>query len=207
MDLKKKDEKISASARIIPDLMKLGTVKTFEKGDVLFQEESLIQTIPIIISGSVKVYRTDDDYKEILLYYLTEGETCIMSLFGGMYNETSKVKAVASEDSEILMLPVYKAGALMKTHPDWIDYIFSLYHQRFTELLDVVNAVAFKKLDVRLHDLISKKAEITGTKTLMITHEELANELGTARVVVSRLLKQMEKESLVKLGRNQITLL
>ncbi len=187
--------------------MPLGSVKVFEKGDILFQEESLISSIPIIISGSVKVYRTDDDFKEILLYYLTEGETCIMSLFGGMYNETSKVKAVASENSEILMLPVYKAGALMKTHPDWIDYIFSLYHQRFTELLDVVNAVAFKKLDVRLHDLITKRAEINGSKTISITHEELANELGTARVVVSRLLKQMEKEKLVNLGRNQITLL
>ena len=207
MDLKKKGEIFGSSVGIIPELMKLGTVKIFEKGDILFQEESMIQSIPIIIKGSVKVYQTDDEYREILLYYLTEGETCIMSLFGGLYNETSKVKAVASEKSEILMLPVYKAGALMKTHPDWIDYILSLYHQRFTELLDVVNAVAFKKLDERLHQLIKKKADFLGSNSVVITHEELANELGTARVVVSRLLKQMEKENLVELGRNRIMLL
>jgi CRP/FNR family transcriptional regulator len=93
-----------------------------------------------------------------------------------------------------------------KEYPQWIDYIFMLYNKRFEELLEVVNAVAFKKMDERLLNFIRKKCEHTKSKTLNVTHEQLANELGTARVVVSRLLKQMEDEGLVELGRNKITL-
>jgi CRP/FNR family transcriptional regulator len=96
---------------------------------------------------------------------------------------------------------------LIKEFPEWLDYIFRLYHKRFEELLEVVNAVAFKKMDERLLNFIKKKCEITKSQTLYVTHEQLANELGTARVVVSRLLKQMEDEGLVKLGRNKITLM
>jgi CRP/FNR family transcriptional regulator len=95
---------------------------------------------------------------------------------------------------------------LIKDYPEWLDYIFRLYHKRFEELLDVVNAIAFKKLDERLLDFIKKKCKISDNNTLVITHEHIANELGTARVVVSRLLKQMEQEGLVTLGRNKIIL-
>ena len=95
---------------------------------------------------------------------------------------------------------------LIKDYPEWLDYIFRLYHKRFEELLDVVNAIAFKKLDERLLDFIKKKCKINDNNTLVITHEHIANELGTARVVVSRLLKQMEQEGLVTLGRNKIIL-
>ena len=95
----------------------------------------------------------------------------------------------------------------MQEYPEWLDYIFKLYHKRFEELLEVINAVAFKKVDERLLLLLNKKAELLGNKTIVVTHEQLANELGTARVVVSRLLKQLETTGAVKLGRNRITLL
>jgi len=130
-----------------------------------------------------------------------------MSFLGGMHHERSKVKAVAEEDTEILFLPVEKVTLFIKEYPEWLDYIFRLYHKRFEELLEVVNAVAFKKMDERLLNFIKKKCEHTKSKTLNVTHEQLANELGTARVVVSRLLKQMEEEGLVKLGRNKIKLI
>jgi CRP/FNR family transcriptional regulator, anaerobic regulatory protein len=207
MEELKRITEFRASDEIISELKKVGVVKKLEEGDVLIQEHSFIRSIPIILRGSIRVYQTDDDYREMLLYYLKEGDTCIMSFMAGLYNVTSKLKAVANEESEVLMVPVEKAGILMRNHPQWTEYIFRVYHQRFEELLDVVNAVAFKKMDERLLQFIKKRTEVSGEKTIQITHEELANELGTARVVVSRLLKQMENEGMVELGRNRITLL
>lgn len=123
-----------------------------------------------------------------------------------MHNETSKVKGEVEDDAEILFLPMDKVSLFIKEYPQWLDYIFRLYHKRFEELLEIVNAIAFKKVDERMLALLNKKTELTGNKTLNITHEQLANELGTARVVVSRLLKQLEEIGKVKLGRNKITL-
>jgi CRP/FNR family transcriptional regulator len=187
-------------------LIDYGFTKTFAEGDVILNENAYIKAIPIVMSGSIRVMRTDDDDREILLYYIKAGESCIMSFLGGMHHDTSKVKAIAEEPTEILFVPIDKVNILIKDYPEWLDYIFRLYHKRFEELLDVVNAIAFKKLDERLLDFIKKKCQINDNNTLVITHEHIANELGTARVVVSRLLKQMEQEGLVTLGRNKIIL-
>ena len=124
-----------------------------------------------------------------------------------MHNETSKVKAEVEEDAEILFLPMDKVALFIKEYPQWLDYIFRLYHKRFEELLEIVNAIAFKKVDDRLLSLLYKKQELTENNILNITHEQLANELGTARTVVSRLLKQLEEIGKVKLGRNKIILM
>lgn len=195
------------SDKLIEELKSVGIIKKFSKGEILLNEDAHIASVPIVLSGSLKVFQSDDDIREILLYYLKAGETCIMSVLGGLFNEVSKIRVECDEDAEILMVPVTKLGPLLQEHPAWTNYIFRIYHQRFEELLDVVNAVAFKKMDERMAHLLEKMAASAGKRTITITHEELANALGTARVVVSRLLKQMEKEGLVNLGRNQITLL
>ncbi len=187
-------------------LFQAGMTKTFQEGDVILDEQMRIRAIPIVTKGSVRVIRRDEDGRELLLYYIRAGESCIMSFLGGIHNDTSKVVAVAEEDTEILFLPIDKVSAMIKENPEWLSYIFRLYHKRFEELLDVVNAVAFKKVDERLLDFIRKKCAMTSSKTLHVTHEQLANELGTARVVVSRLLKRMEEEGIVHLGRNKVTL-
>jgi CRP/FNR family transcriptional regulator len=129
-----------------------------------------------------------------------------MSLLGGLHKELSKVRAEVEEDAEIRFLPMEKVSLFIREYPQWLDYIFRLYHKRFEELLDMVNAIAFKKVDERLLTLLRKKKELSGNNMLSITHEQLANELGTARVVVSRLLKQLEDDGTVKLGRNKIVL-
>lgn len=188
-------------------LLEVGYIKSFLDGEIILNENAYIKAIPIVISGSVKVMRTDEDGREILLYYIKAGESCIMSFLGGMHQDTSKIKAVAEGNAEILFIPMDKIGGLLKDFPEWLDYIFKLYHKRFEELLEVVNAVAFKKMDERLLNFIQKKCELTDSKVLNITHEQIANELGTARVVISRLLKQMEDENLVILGRNKVTLI
>lgn len=184
-----------------------GFTKIFAEGEVILHPNAYIKAIPIVLNGNIRVMRTDDEGREIMLYYINAGESCIMSFLGGMHHDTSKIKAIAEEETEILFIPIDKVSSLIKEFPEWLDYIFRLYHKRFEELLDVVNAIAFKKLDERLLTFIQKKCALTHSHTLYITHEQLANELGTARVVVSRLLKQMEDEGMVKLGRNKISLL
>lgn len=195
-----------ASLPMREKLREYGTVKLFKEGDVILSENNYIKAIPIVTKGAIRVMRTDEDGREILLYYIRAGESCIMSFLGGIHNDTSKVKAIVEEETELLLIPIDKVSLLIKEFPEWLDYIFRLYHKRFEELLEVVNAVAFKKMDERLFDLIKMKAEVSKNKTINITHEQLANELGTARVVVSRLLKQMEDIGALKLGRNKILL-
>jgi CRP/FNR family transcriptional regulator len=196
-----------SSSQLKDRLREYGIAKTFAEGEIMLREKAYIKAIPIVTGGSVKVLRTDDEGREILLYYINTGESCIMSFLGGMHHDTSKVKVVAEEETEILFIPVDKVSLLIKQFPEWLDYIFRLYHKRFEELLEMVNAVAFKKMDERLLDLINRKAALTKNKTLYVTHEQLANELGTARVVVSRLLKKLEENGLVQLGRNKISLI
>jgi CRP/FNR family transcriptional regulator len=196
-----------SSPEIREKLYEYGIAKTFTEGDVILNENAYIKAIPIVTKGSVRVMRTDEDGRELLLYYIKAGESCIMSFLGGIHQDTSKVKAIAEEETEILFIPIDKVSILIKEYPEWLDYIFRLYHKRFEELLEVVNEVAFKKVDERLLNSIKKKCEVSNSATINLTHEQLANELGTARVVVSRLLKQMEDQGLVKLGRNKLTLL
>ena len=196
-----------SSPELVDKLYKYSILKTYPAGSIIVNENAHIRSIPIVIKGTMKVMRTEEDGREILLYYVKAGESCIMSFLGGLHNETSKVKAEVEEDAEILFLPVDKVSLFIKEYPQWLDYIFRLYHKRFEELLEIVNAISFKKVDERLLNLLKKKSELTLSKTIHITHEHLANELGTARVVVSRLLKQLEQNGVVQLGRNKIFLM
>ncbi len=192
---------------ILEKLQEGGIEKTYQAGDVILRENAYIRSIPLVMKGMIRVMRSNDDGREILLYYIRAGESCIMSFLGGLHHDTSKVSAIAEEETDILFVPVEKITQLMKDDPAWTDYFFRLYHKRFEELLEAVNAIAFKKLDERLLDFIEKKSELTANKQLSITHEQIATELGTSRVVISRLLKQLEDDGVLKLERNRITLL
>lgn len=195
-----------SAPQVTEQLQKYGINKSYAEGSVIIQEHNYINSIPIVLSGSIRVMRVDDEGRELLLYYIKAGESCIMSFLSGLHQDTSKIKAISEEDTELLFVPIEKVSLLIKEFPEWLDYIFKLYHKRFEELLEVVNAVAFKKLDQRLLDFIKNKSSLGNTKEIHITHEQIANELGTARVVVSRLLKQLEEEGIIQLGRNKITL-
>ncbi len=197
---------LSLSTQMKDKLYEMGTIKLYKEGEIIMNENSYIRAIPIVLTGSIRVMRVDEEGREILLYYIRPGESCIMSFLGGIHSETSKVKAVAEEDVEILFIPIEKAGMLIKDNSEWLDYIFRLYHKRFEELLSVVNEVAFKKMDDRILHFLKEKQKLIGSNEISITHQELSEELGTSRVVVSRLLKQMEGEGMVKLGRNKILL-
>ncbi len=187
------------------EVKKFGAVQTLPADTILVHEDKYVRAIPLVISGSLRVIRLEEE-KEILLYYIRPGESCIMSFLAGIHEDTSKIRAVVEDSAEIIFIPVTKAGEWVKQFPEWTDFIFKLYHQRFEELLNVVDAIAFKKLDERIINLLNKKADLHNTQQINITHQQLAEELGTTREVVSRLLKQLEKSGRINLLRNKIIL-
>ncbi len=185
----------------------IGITKTVKKGEILVQDGSYIKSIPIILRGSLRVVQEDDEGREFLLYYLAEGESCVVSMLGALNHETSKVKVVAEKDTEIVVIPIQNAALWVKKYPEWSEYIFKLYQKRFEELLTLVKRVTTENLDEQLWNLLLLKSKIAASKTLQITHQQLADELSTARVVVSRLLKEMEHRGKIKMSRNQIKIL
>ena len=192
---------------MLAKLTALGSICSFDKDEIIINDQSYIRSIPIVTKGSIRVMQTDNDYRELFLYHINPGETCIMSFLGGMHHEKSKIKAVAETKVEVLMIPIENAVTLVSEYPEWVEYIFRIYHKRFDELLNVVNEVTFKKMDARLLQFLHKKASVNNARSIYITHEEIAHELGTSRVVISRLLKQLEKEGEITLGRNRIQLM
>lgn len=202
-----KPAEFSMSSTLLEKLKKEGTIKTFAPDTVLIDENDYIKFVPIVLNGSIKVFKVDEDGREMLLYYIKPGESCVMSFLGATCNGTSKIKAVVEEEAEVLLLPVHKAIGLIRENPQWIQFIFELYNMRFEELLSVVNAIAFQKVDVRLWELLKTKVKMLKTEELSMTHQQIADELGTAREVVSRLLKQLERDKKISLGRNKIKIL
>ncbi len=192
---------------LVKEIEDSGNLKHFQAGETIVNMDSYIKHIPVVISGSIKVIRTEEDGREILLYYLTPGESCIVSILSGMKNETSKIKAIVEEDADIMLIPADKAKEWVKKYPDWTEFIFDLYQKRFEELLDVVNSVAFQKIDTRLLHLIKQKTQLYNSKEISVTHQQLADELGITREATSRVLKLMEKDNLLILSRNKIELL
>jgi CRP/FNR family transcriptional regulator len=202
-----KTAEFSINGTLLEKLKKEGTTKTFAPDTVLIDENDYIKFVPIVLNGSIKVFKLDEDGREMLLYYIKPGESCVMSFLGATCNGTSKIKAVVEEEAEVLILPVHKATELIRENPQWIQFIFELYNRRFEELLSVVNAIAFQKVDVRLWELLKTKVKLLKTDELSMTHQQVADELGTAREVVSRLLKQLERDKKISLGRNKIKIL
>ncbi|MDV4111482.1 Crp/Fnr family transcriptional regulator [Elizabethkingia anophelis] len=182
-------------------------LKLFPAGTVILDIDSYVNYIPLVMSGSVKVVRTEEDGREILLYYLTPGESCISSILSGLTQDTSKVKAVVEEDAEILMLSLVKAKEWLTKYPEWSTFVFELYHKRFEDLVTMVNSIAFQKVDARILYLLNQKSQLYKSNELHVTHQQLADELGITREAVSRVLKQIETDGKIKLSRNKITLL
>lgn len=202
-----KPAEFTISSTLLEKLKKEGTIKMFAPDTVLIDENDYIKFVPIVLNGSIKVSKLDDDGREMLLYYIKPGESCVMSFLGATCNGTSKIKAVVEEKAEVLVLPIHSATELIRENSQWIQFIFELYNRRFEELLSVINAIAFQKVDVRLWELLKTKFTMLKTEELNVTHQQLADELGTAREVVSRLLKQLERDNKISLGRSKIKIL
>lgn len=176
-------------------------------GEAMLNPGQTIRAVPIILNGTFKVSRINDDGQELLLYYVKEGESCAMTFSCCMAAQESVIKGSAEEDSVLLCIPVNLLEGWMTKYPSWKKYVMTTIMSRFTEMLKSIDDVAFKKMDDRLVNYLKGKSKATGSSLINLTHQQIADELGTNRVVVSRLLKKLETEHKLLLYRNQVKLL
>ena len=176
-------------------------------GETILDIGQTVRTMPIILSGTVKVSRIDEDGKELLLYYVNPNERCAMSFTCWMQQYPSEVKAVAEEDVQMLTIPINFMDEWLVKYPTWKSFVMKTIRNRFHEMLNVIDQIAFQKLDERLVYYLKEKSKVTGSTLINLSHEQIASELATTRVVISRLLKALENDKKVLLYRNQIKLL
>lgn len=194
-------------AEILNELSKIAIRLNFDKEKTILENGSEVKVIPLVLKGNIKVFQEDQSGREILLYYIKPGESCIMSIIAGKDNQTSKVRAVTSDNTEVLLFPSSLINMWMLRYKTWNDFVFNLYQKRFQELVFVINELAFGKVDTRLMQFLETRVKIEETNEIVITHQKIADELGTAREVVSRLLKKLEYEGKVHLMRGKIKIL
>ncbi|MBW3468436.1 Crp/Fnr family transcriptional regulator [Arthrospiribacter ruber] len=189
---------------LLKALMEEGNLHEFQPGKIITEPGKFIKMVPIVLEGSIKILRVDEDGKELFLYYLEPGETCALSLTCCSASRPSEIKAVTEEKTVLLGVPIHKHEEWMDQFKQWKDFVAMTYQKRFQEMLVALDAVAFKRMDERLMRYIIMKMKQQKTNELHTTHQEVANELGTSREVISRLLKQLEKKKWIELGRNVI---
>lgn len=172
-------------------------VKTIPKDFEILRQGQYVGAIPLVLKGLIKVFTRYED-KELLLYYIKPNESCVMSFAASLKNEPSRIFAITEEQTEVLLLPVNKVPDWIKQYPGLNTLFFEQYNLRYSELLDTINHLLFDKLDTRLLKYLREKSSLIYSEVLSLSHREIANELGTAREVVSRLLKKLESEGFIK---------
>ena len=180
--------------------------KTLSKDDVLIFPGEVLVFVPIVLSGALRIVREDGEGREVFLYHLYPSETCAMAVNCCQSKKKSMIKAIAEDETEVLLVPNDLIDQLFK-YPEWKSFINNTYSNRFAELIEVVDLIAFNSLDKKILNYLERKKEALHTSVLLITHQQIATELNTHREVVSRLLRTMQERGIVKLGRNTVELL
>ena len=188
------------------EIAHIGKVMEFKAGEIIMDFGAYVKLIPLVVEGSIKVSREGDDVGEIFLYYLQPGESCTMSFTCCMMNKRSEIRTEAEEDTVVIAIPIRYMDDWMSRYQSWKNFVMMSYDHRMKELIRTIDEIAFKKMDERLLTYLQKKAQVTGSKMLNATHQEIAYDLNASREAVSRLLKQLEHDGYLKLGRNKITL-
>lgn len=192
---------------LLEEIERAGVLVKASQGQQLMEIGDAITVMPLLLEGAIKILREDDKGDELLLYFLERGDTCAMTFSCCLGNKMSKIRAVVEMDAEILMIPVQQMEIWMGKYKSWQRYILDSYHTRVMELLETVDTLAFLKMDERLLKHLQDKAKVTHDDLLYVTHQDIAYDLHTSRVVVSRLLKKLEREGKIQLHRNQIKIL
>ena len=192
---------------LIREMEEFGELMHFKEGDIIMDYGKYIRMMPIILKGVIKVLRKDEQGKEILLYYLESNESCSMAYSCCIEAKKSEIKAIAEENVEIIAIPHNKLDEWLCKYPSWKNYIMRSFNERFLELLKSIESIAFHKLDERLISYLKEKQRLSGSRLIKVSHYVIADELATSRVVISRLLKQLENEGSILLYRNEIKLL
>lgn len=193
-------------AEFINEIEQYGAVKDFTADTEILREGQYVKLVPLVLEGVVKVFTRHED-KELLLYYIESGESCIMSFNAGLKNNPSKVFAVAEENTKLLLLPSDKLTQWVKDFPSLNELFYSLYDQRYASLLDTINHLLYNRLDQRLYNYLLEMSKQKDSKLLTIRHRQIAAELGTVREVISRVMKKLEHEGKVRQLPNGIEIL
>ena len=192
---------------LIQEIQQFGIFQTFKEGDLIMDYGKYVRMMPIVLQGTVKVSRLDEKDNEILLYYLSSNETCSMAYSCCLEAKKSEIRAIADDNVELIAIPHIKLDDWLCTYPSWKNYIMRSFNERFIELLKSIESIAFHKLDERLISYLKEKQRMSGSSVIKASHHLIADELATSRVVISRLLKQLENDQKVILYRNEIKLL
>jgi CRP/FNR family transcriptional regulator len=190
----------------VEQILAMAKSKTVKQDDWLVDIGDPIVHMPFVLEGQLRILREDEEGHELLLYFIKPGETCAMSLTCCMGKAESNVRAIAEEDTHVLLLPIQVLDEWTSTYPSFKSFILKTYQKRFDELLKTIDGIAFHNLDDRLLQLLKQKAS-QDDSIVHATHQELATQLNSSREVISRILKQMERKGKIQMGRNKITLL
>ncbi|UZH55365.1 Crp/Fnr family transcriptional regulator [Salinimicrobium tongyeongense] len=189
---------------LLQEMLKFGSLKKVRSGEVIIDIGDYVKQMPLLLEGAIKVMREDKDGDELLLYFLERGDTCAMTLSCCLGQTRSEIRAVAEKDTSLVMIPVEKMEEWTAAFKSWRNFVFESYHSRLTEMLDTIDTIAFLHMDERLMKYLQDKAKINKNEQIQVTHQEIAYDLHTSRVVVSRLLKKLELDGKIELQRNSI---
>jgi CRP/FNR family transcriptional regulator, anaerobic regulatory protein len=192
---------------LLKEMVEKSILFTAKAGQILITMGQNINVVPVVLEGTLKISRMNEEGQELLLYYVREGEGCAMTFSCGMMSQVSQVQGCAEEDLTMLCVPVPVMDEWMVKYPSWKQFVMSTIVDEFMDVIKSVDDVAFKKMDERLAAYLKEKSKITGSSLINHTHQQIADEMGTNRVVISRLLKKLETDGKLLLYRNQIKLL
>jgi CRP/FNR family transcriptional regulator len=192
---------------LLHEIAQVGTLKDVKEGQKLIDIGQYLKGMPLVLSGAIKILREDDDGGELLLYYLEKGDICSMTLSCFMNNPKSEVRAIAEMDTQLVMIPFGKMEDWTCKYTSWRNFVFESYHKRINELLHTVDTIAFNNMDERLMKYLKQKKRITKDNIINCTHQEIAYDLHSSRVVISRLLKKLEQMDKIEIHRNYLKIL
>ncbi len=189
---------------LLNEIFESGIFKEYKKDDIIIDIDQPLNYIPLLLNGTIKILREDSNGKELLIYFLEAGDTCTMSMACCLKTAKSNIRAVAESDSSLIMIPVNKIHDWFHTNTSWRNFILDAYQIRFNEMLDTIDTLAFMKMDERVFKYLIDKVKLSASTSLEIKHNDIADDLNTSRVVISRILKQLENENKINLSRNKI---
>ncbi|KRT17866.1 Crp/Fnr family transcriptional regulator [Pedobacter ginsenosidimutans] len=192
---------------LVDEISEVAKLIEFKEGDILIDLGNYIKSMPLLINGAIKIMREDLDTGELLLYFIEKGDTCAMTLTCCIGDQKSKIRAVAETDGLVAMIPIVKMEDWLGKYKSWRTFVFTSYNNRLNEMLAAIDNVAFRRMDKRLYNYLKEMGKITNSKIVSKTHQEIAYELHSSRVVISRLLKTLEIDGKVKLNRHNIELI
>ena len=192
---------------LLQEINNVGTYRDIPEGLKLIEIGDYIKSMPLLISGAIKILREDKEGDELILYFIEQGDTCAMTLSCCLGDSKSEIRAIAETDARLIMVPVQKMEEWLGKYKSWRNFVLQSYQNRMTELLEAIDTIAFLKMDERLFKYLKDKAMVNHNEVIHVTHQEIASDLHTSRVVISRLLKALEINGRIELHRNNIKVL